>query len=342
MKKFKKIFTAATASILCLSSLTALSGNAVFWTGIPNNEEQALEMIKERLFYNSVENFVPDTSGMFSNGDRIVYFTDNRGMCSIEAYEQVMKFTMTPAAYITDEDIETVESFLNELYPDVYFNVKMDGKSQFSIYDSDALPFDGRLDTAEDAEVVYNFVAERFPVESCEFYGGYVIPERGDMTGFHCTDDERLASLPGYYSTETPAILQNYIDEKGLDVELKVDNPYGDNSYPCSVITDGMTVQEVAQLYTDIYNDLGLKPQVWYQVSMTSVAEPLNLCKIDGDANTDDELTIADATLIMQFLTNKDEYDLTEQGVYNADLDKDGITAADALVIQKMVAEKGE
>ena len=343
MKKFNKIFAATTASLLCLSSMTALSGNAVFWTGIPNNEEQALEMIKDRLFYNSVESFIPDTSGMFSNDDRIVYFTDNRGLCMIETYPETMEFTLNSASSITEGDEKIILDFLNELYPDVYFEVKTTSPSSFSIYDHDALPFDGRLDTANDAEVVYNFVAENFSVESCEFYGGYIIPQRGGMGGYMCTNNEKYISEYDYCSPDTIDILKNYIVEKGLDVELNTSNPRGEDPYPCALTpTREMTLQETVQIYTDIYNDLGLKPRSYYQESMTSVAAPLNLCKTDGDANTDGVLGIADATLILQYLTNKNEYDLTEQGAYNADLDKDGITANDALVIQQMLAERGE
>ncbi len=343
MKKYNKIFAAATASLLCLSSFTALSGNAVFWTGIPNNEEQALEMIKEHLFNNTIDEFALDTERVFSGANTIVYLTDNRGMCRIEVNTRVLDFSMKTASSFSKEDTETVKAFLNKLYPDVEFDVRMDGKAKFSIFDINALPFDGRLDTAADAEVIYDFVAERFDVESCKFNGGYVIPECGSMTGFKCTDDENLISNYGYYSKETPTILQNYIDEKGLEVELQVKEIDKEGTLSCAIIpTHEITPQETVELYTNIYNDLGLKPGGYYQEAMTSVGEPLNLCKTDGDANTDGVLGIADATLILQFLTNKDEYDLTEQGAYNADLDKDGITANDALVIQQMLAERGE
>lgn len=59
-----------------------------------------------------------------------------------------------------------------------------------------------------------------------------------------------------------------------------------------------------------------------------------------GDANCDGKVEIADATLILQFLTNKDEYNLTEKGMVNADCSNvgDGVTASDALAIQKLDA----
>ncbi len=59
-----------------------------------------------------------------------------------------------------------------------------------------------------------------------------------------------------------------------------------------------------------------------------------------GDANCDGKVEIADATLILQYLTNKDEFQLTDQGMLNADCSSvgDGVTASDALAIQKLDA----
>lgn len=56
-----------------------------------------------------------------------------------------------------------------------------------------------------------------------------------------------------------------------------------------------------------------------------------------GDANCDEKVSLADAVAILQFIANRDKYDLTEQGRKNADVNGDGgVTAADALEIQKM------
>ncbi len=56
-----------------------------------------------------------------------------------------------------------------------------------------------------------------------------------------------------------------------------------------------------------------------------------------GDANCDGKVEIADTTLILQYLTNKDEYGLTDIGMINADVcgGNDGVTAQDALFLQQ-------
>ena len=61
-----------------------------------------------------------------------------------------------------------------------------------------------------------------------------------------------------------------------------------------------------------------------------------------GDANNDKKVTVADAVAILQYIANKDKYDLTPVGKENADCCNrgDGITAKDALAIQKLDANQ--
>lgn len=54
-----------------------------------------------------------------------------------------------------------------------------------------------------------------------------------------------------------------------------------------------------------------------------------------GDTNCDGEVSVADATLLLQHLGNKDKYKLSDQGALNADVDGEaGLSAMDALYIQ--------
>lgn len=69
------------------------------------------------------------------------------------------------------------------------------------------------------------------------------------------------------------------------------------------------------------------------------VSPPVLTANMYGDANCDGVVEIADATLILQYLTNKDEYSLSARGKLNADvIGGDGVTASDALVIQQVDA----
>ncbi|MDE6781236.1 MAG: hypothetical protein K2J40_07245, partial [Ruminococcus sp.] len=57
-----------------------------------------------------------------------------------------------------------------------------------------------------------------------------------------------------------------------------------------------------------------------------------------GDANVDGKVSLADAVLIMQALSNPDDYKLSKEGEINADVSDhgDGITPKDAVVIQQV------
>ena len=63
--------------------------------------------------------------------------------------------------------------------------------------------------------------------------------------------------------------------------------------------------------------------------------------KLIGDANLDDNVTVADAVAILQFIGNKDKYKLSDEAKANADCcdPGDGITGRDALAIQKLDAK---
>jgi hypothetical protein len=59
-----------------------------------------------------------------------------------------------------------------------------------------------------------------------------------------------------------------------------------------------------------------------------------------GDANLDGKVSISDAVAILQYIGNKDKYNLSEQKKKNADVDGvAGITGTDALMIQKLDAK---
>lgn len=79
----------------------------------------------------------------------------------------------------------------------------------------------------------------------------------------------------------------------------------------------------------------------------TTTTEPTKpVVTLWGDSNEDGKVSIADAVLIMQSLSNPNEYKLTEQGELNADVvdNGSGITPQDALAIQavdlKLIGQK--
>ena len=79
----------------------------------------------------------------------------------------------------------------------------------------------------------------------------------------------------------------------------------------------------------------------------TTTTEKPSTDIVYGDANGDKDVTVADATLVMQYLANSDVYGIDkENGIKsenkaNCDVEGngDGITASDALAIQKYLAD---
>ncbi len=74
--------------------------------------------------------------------------------------------------------------------------------------------------------------------------------------------------------------------------------------------------------------------------TLTTPVNPGLEVTLIGDANCDSVVTMADASSVYQSLGNPDKYGLSEQGAANADCcdQGNGVTAADALAIQKLVA----
>lgn len=62
---------------------------------------------------------------------------------------------------------------------------------------------------------------------------------------------------------------------------------------------------------------------------------------IEGDANNDSTVSIADAAAILQYIANPDKYGLSEDGMMQADVvgNGNGITVDDAIAIQKLDAK---
>ena len=112
---------------------------------------------------------------------------------------------------------------------------------------------------------------------------------------------------------------------------------------------DAAAITELITLYADDELIWGVEPdgtkpedapsQPSTQKPTTTPAAPSGKV-LYGDANCDGKVTIADSTAILQAIGNSDEFVLSAQGEINADCCNvgDGVTAADALSIQKLDA----
>ena len=75
--------------------------------------------------------------------------------------------------------------------------------------------------------------------------------------------------------------------------------------------------------------------------TMVKAADTETVSTLIGDVNNDNKVTVADSVAILQYIANKDKYDLSGQLLLNGDVYNlgDGITARDALSIQRLDAK---
>ena len=139
-------------------------------------------------------------------------------------------------------------------------------------------------------------------------------------------------------------LIEEYLKEKSISYTITNN---GANTTCISFNTDNMTVDEIAELATDIRKSVDwsfkdtLHPISAGVIEVTNVENALPEPTLLGDANEDGEVNLADAVLIMQALSNPSDYQLTPQGIANADvIGDDGITPMDALTIQEMGINK--
>lgn len=150
------------------------------------------------------------------------------------------------------------------------------------------------------------------------------------------------SDLEKYYS------IQDDFAKNFPDYEMKIEEGEYENAVVQFIPpNENASVEEIMEFSAKINEAYGEKICGGTFFSPTSLGTSDSLgSSIDmynavlGDANCDGFVTIADSTLILQSLTNHDEYSLSEQGRYNADVigDLDGVTALDALEIQKLDA----
>lgn len=149
-----------------------------------------------------------------------------------------------------------------------------------------------------------------------------------------------------YRFTDNLESVLEYSESNGLDVKKFYDTDTGVLS---AVTIQADTLESRLDIALDIYNATGVRPYGaargdFYAYGaedcegIYSDVDVLNA--VDGDANEDGKMTIADAAAVIQALGNPDKYALTAQGNFNADTDENGLTMLDALAIQKELANK--
>ncbi|MDE6426232.1 MAG: dockerin type I repeat-containing protein [Ruminococcus sp.] len=155
--------------------------------------------------------------------------------------------------------------------------------------------------------------------------------------GYELKNEEDVVSLTKYLSDNNiPYTEEIYSEYTHIDLTRVI---YKDEENESLYTSD-----EYFQLLQKIKEDTGfvqmiVSPNEAIRIKdVTDVENILPEPTLLGDANEDGKVTIADAVLIMQALSNPNDFQLTPQGIANADIvgDGDGVTVMDALRIQEM------
>ncbi len=119
--------------------------------------------------------------------------------------------------------------------------------------------------------------------------------------------------------------------------EVAVDQPC--EITDLSVITDVIPVSSETTTLTTTATSTATSTTATATETTTTSAETVKVTLL-GDANLDGKVSVADAVAILQSIANKDKFRLKPEGAANADCYDvgDGVTANDALAIQKLDA----
>jgi hypothetical protein len=165
------------------------------------------------------------------------------------------------------------------------------------------------------------------------------IPENVDFTPYEEINKEKydLFFYPEYYGyiSLTPEEAAKLDSELIANIEYFSAVPYE--------LSFELSLENQIGLLSEINRNVNISSN---KISQTSLGGSLPikgvtidaLNAVNGDANCDDILSIADAAAIFQSLANPDKYKLSAQGEFNADSKGDGLTVDDAVKIQKKLA----
>ncbi|MBO5343783.1 MAG: hypothetical protein J6A57_04995 [Ruminococcus sp.] len=211
-------------------------------------------------------------------------------------------------------------------------------------------------------------LSEEFPIETvkeiCEIVGDKAIKtdynfnsysyepiEFDYITGY---DNKRVVDIiekdryTEVIHESNEEIFTEYAEKHSDEVELKYFSSSGEDHRGFSLWKETyylipkkeLTTMEHLELAMDIYEETGLTP-FGYSLEMEGGAfsSKVDLTNyLNGDANCDNIQSMADAAAILQAIGNPDKYALSDLGEFNADYACDGLTADDAIAIQKKLA----
>jgi len=349
MKKTNKLSALVLASVITAGTVSSLSAGALSYTTYGGKRTQ-------EAFENALENceyMVPVENELLGGCYILPLNTRFSDLYGIPGCFEIIKLEDVRSDYIQiwsayDIDMEKLEEAVTLFYPDAVIQKYLLDYNAPEYPDLDVerepdlhwgitiMGYEGLLPyheakekniSFESAEALHNAIAE---IDGLESYR-YIEEEINASVTFSA-----LTSYGPFEANGTYDSFENFITENNLDYHT-----FYEAFYENIIITANTeaSAEEYYKVAEKIYNDMNEEPYInWSAPGPQAVQTVYDFHNnILGDANDDDQLSLSDAIAILQSIGNPDDYELTPQGEYNADIvgNGDGITNADALTVQR-------
>ena len=333
MKNIKKVSAMLMASVMTVGAVSSMTAGAL----AHRNSKDEWDVVVENSF------LIPgDTT------DSDFQYLENTENPNLYGY-----YISCPAkpnyisAYVgANTDADAIEAAIKEICPDaerIYVTAPYGFGDYRHIFVSgiDNRNFEYSYEKLRQTDVTYEQAIKVY--EILKSTGELKKYEYTQPTVTFCSTETAFTT----YSRRNQELVENYIAENNLDWYIGYENC--DKAFFNVELERNVSAEERYEIAVQIENDLGLLPIVPVHETVAS-SEDITIemhDKIDGDANNDGKLTLADAIVTLQSVGNPEKYGIngwdethiTYQGSFNADItgDYDGITSADALAIQRKV-----
>ncbi|MBO5343776.1 MAG: hypothetical protein J6A57_04960 [Ruminococcus sp.] len=333
----KRIISLALSAITAISAVSAMSANALYNWGA-EDEESLLKQFENCV---KIEDFEwIQYKGNTGAGEPIAVYMDyNEEFSFVKLYHMYNMPDTVSFNIDKNIDISEIENLVASIDENLAFSANTALAENDTLRVCMAQSNEITLETAKKVREALGDKAETFSYTNS--LSRYSVISSDYLTGYTAKD---------ITFEELTEKLENYVKNKKLDAEL-VSFTFGDvtpdgapvNCPQTMVIPkEKLTPAEHLELAKDIYDETGMQPCLYHVESMSNngkLSNELNLTDyLNGDANCDKSATMADAAAILQAIGNPDKYALSDQGEFNADYACDGLTADDAIAIQKKLA----
>ena len=352
MKKFKRLSAFLIASMMTAGTVSSLSAGA-FFSSYDSDYDGLYSLLEDAIAISRSD----EGSDLFADGSACYWGYDNVSKYNDTTFifaDQTQFYGRMQVSPVRPNEISILASdkasydaicnIMEENFPEIYVETYAEGNGNSNYLTLKGyygkIPFEEAMKTnitLSKSREIYDTIIKNAEISKFDFRTRSIstISHQGSITYYHNVNEETRELLSNYVSENLPDC---HIEEQFFD-----NSSWSDvipNELNITVVpNENISVEEHYEIANKIYKNTGLWPYTdcsEYTDDISGYTIDMHN-NIDGDANNDGELSIADAVYIMQAVGNPDEYALTPQGKFNADIsgNYDGLTNSDALAVQK-------